>query len=249
VVRDYVSFIDLAPTFIEVAGFSWAETGMAPTPGRSLTDVFQATGSEGSLPQRQHVLLGQERHDVGRPQDQGYPIRSIVKDGWLFLRNFEPDRWPACNPETGYLNTDGSPTKTAILTAGRQNRADPYWALSFGKRPAEELYDLAKDPDCVNNLAAAPAQQTRRAAMEAQLLAELKQQGDPRMEGQGAVFDNYPYAGKERGLYDRYLRGEKLETGWVSPTDAEPAPLDETRPPANPPRASSAPIQLIHLSD
>jgi N-sulfoglucosamine sulfohydrolase len=80
----------------------------------------------------------------------------------------------------------------------------------------------------VNNLAAEPGQQARRAALETQLLATLKQQGDPRMSGQGDVFDNYPYAGVERGLYDRYLKGERVKTGWVSPTDWEPAPLDES---------------------
>ena len=77
----------------------------------------------------------------------------------------------------------------------------------------------------MNNLASAPAQQARRAGLEAQLMAELKQQGDPRMFGHGEVFDNYLYAGKERGLYDRYLKGEKLKAGWVNPTDAESGPI------------------------
>ena len=223
VVRDYVSFVDLAPTFLAVAGLDWEKAGMAATAGRSLSDLFNAEKSVGISPSRTHLLLGQERHDVGRPNDEGYPIRSIIKDGWLYLRNHEPDRWPACNPETGYLNTDGSPTKTEILSANRAKPNDPHWLLCFGKRPAEELFDLKNDPDCVNNLAAAPAQQARRGALETQLIEELKQQGDPRMSGRGEVFDRYPYAGKERGLYDRYLKGEKLNTSWVNPTDAEPA--------------------------
>lgn len=225
-VRDYVSFIDLAPTFLEVAGVPQAESGMAPITGRSLTDVFNSEPYAAIIPERDHLLLGQERHDVGRPHDQGYPIRSIIKDGWLYSRNFEPDRWPACNPETGYLNTDGSPTKTEILNANRAKSNDPHWLLCFGKRPAEELFDLKNDPDCMTNLAAAPAQQTRRSTLEAQLLSELREQGDPRVLGHGDVFDRYPYAGKERGLYDRYLNGEKLDTGWINPTDAEAAPLD-----------------------
>lgn len=226
VVRDYVSFVDLAPTFIDVAGLDWEKSGMAPTAGRSLSDSFKAEKSADISPSRSHLLLGQERHDVGRPNDEGYPIRSIIKDGWLYSRNFEPERWPACNPETGYLNTDGSPTKTAILTANRAKPDDPHWLLCFGKRPAEELFDLKNDPDCVNNLAAAPAQQAHRAALESQMLDEFKQQGDPRMSGNGEVFDRYPYAGKERGLYDRYLKGEKLDAGWVNSTDAEPGPIE-----------------------
>jgi arylsulfatase A-like enzyme len=226
VVRDYISFIDLAPTFLEVAGIPWDQSGMASTPGRSLTDVFHAGKTEAIQPGRDHLLLGQERHDVGRPKDQGYPIRSIIKDGWLYSRNFTPDRWPAGNPETGYLNTDGSPTKTEILNANRAKPGDPHWLLCFGKRPAEELFNLKDDPDCMNNLAAAPEHQDRRAALGAQLLARLKEQQDPRMSGQGDVFDNYPYAGAERGLYERYLKGEKIKTGWVNPTDYETEPLE-----------------------
>lgn len=121
VVEDYVSFIDLAPTFIELAGIPWTQSGMAPSPGRSLTDIFQSEKSGRVNPARDHVLVGMERHDIGRPGDVGYPIRGIVKDDVLFLQNFEPTRWPACNPETGYLNVDSSPTKSLILDAHRAN--------------------------------------------------------------------------------------------------------------------------------
>lgn len=226
VVRDYVSFVDLAPTFLDVAGVPSELSAMASITGRSLTDIFCSNQSEAIHPARDHLLLGQERHDVGRPHDQGYPVRSIIKDGWLYSRNFEPDRWPSCNPETGYLNTDGSPTKTEILNANRAKPVDPHWLVCFGKRPDEELFDLKKDPDCMNNLAAAPEQQGRRAGLESQLMATLKEQGDPRMFGHGADFDNYPYAGRERGFYDRYIKGEKLEAGWVNPTDAEPGSIE-----------------------
>ena len=51
VVDDFVSFIDLAPTFIELAGLKWSETGMAESPGRSL---------DGHFPLRQ-VRRGQSR--------------------------------------------------------------------------------------------------------------------------------------------------------------------------------------------
>lgn len=230
VVRDYVSFIDLAPTFLEAAGIAWDQSGMSPSPGIRLADVFNSGATDAIQPGRDHIILGQERHDVGRPKDQGYPIRSIIMDGWFYSRNHTPDRWPAGNPETGYLNTDGSPTKTEILTANRAKPGDPHWLLCFGKRPAKELFDLKADPDCVHNLATTPGHQERRAALEARLLAKLKEQGDPRISGHGDLFDNYPYAGAERGLYERYLKGEKLKTGWVNPTDYEPAPLDESPP-------------------
>ena len=226
-VSDYVSFIDFAPTFIEVAGLKWSQTGMAAAAGRSLTDMFNSQKSGSVNSARDHVLLGQERHDVGRPHDWGYPIRSIVKDGWLYLRNFEPTRWPAGNPETGYLNTDSGATKTFILDAHRKDAGDRFWALCFGKRGAEELYDLPHDPDCLKNLATSPEQQKRKTQLQQQLFAELKAQGDPRVFGNGGVFEAEPYAdAKHRGFYERFMSGEKMNANWVNETDFEKAPLD-----------------------
>ncbi len=227
VVSDFVSFIDFAPTFIEVVGVPWAQTGMASAAGRSLTDIFRSEKSGRVNPSRDHVLLGQERHDVGRPHDWGYPIRSLVTDGWIYLRNFEPARWPAGNPETGYLNTDGGATKTVVLDAHRKDASDRHWAECFGKRAAEEFYDLKNDPDCLKNLAASAEQQARRARLQQQLFDELKAQDDPRMSGNGAVFEAEPYAQEgQRNFYERYMKGEKIKAGWVNESDFEKTSLD-----------------------
>lgn len=221
-VTDYVSFIDFAPTFIEVAGVAWDQTGMAPAAGRSLIDIFASDKAGRVNPERDHVLLGQERHDTGRPHDWGYPIRSIIRDGWLYMINYEPTRWPVGNPEAGYLNTDGGATKTEILNARRRDPQDRHWALCFGKRGDEELYDLTRDPDCLNNLAVAPGQQDRKAQLKQQLEARLKEQGDPRMFGNGGVFEAEPYAHEgQRNFYERFMRGEKIKAGWVNETDFE----------------------------
>jgi N-sulfoglucosamine sulfohydrolase len=227
-VDDYVSFIDFAPTFLELAGLNWAETGMASSPGRSLTDILTSDKAGQVNPQRDHVLIGQERHDVGRPNDVGYPIRGIVRSQMLYLQNFAPDRWPVGNPETGYLNTDASPTKSLILQARREGSAVAHWNLCFGKRPPEEMYSLADDPDCLRNLADRPEHAARKATLRDQLVAELKAQDDPRMSGRGAVFDEYPYADERvRHFYERYMRGEKIKAGWVNESDFEAGPLEK----------------------
>ena len=58
-----------------------------------------------------------------------------------------------------------------------------------------------------------------------QLHEELKAQGDPRMFGQGAVFDQYEHSSKANaGFYEKFLRGEKMNTNWVNPTDFEKPP-------------------------
>lgn len=227
IIEDYVSFIDFAPTFIEVAGLKWKETGMQPTPGRSLVNLFQSDQSGIVDSNRDHVLIGKERHDIGRPFDQGYPIRGIVKGGMLYLKNDEVDRWPAGNPETGYLNCDGSPTKTAILDLYRAGQQKQFWQRSFGKREAEELYSIQDDPDCVKNLASLPKYQTIKKELKQQLQAELIAQKDPRALGNGPVFEGYQYSdARTRNFYQRYMQGEKVKAGWVNSTDFENDPLD-----------------------
>lgn len=227
VIEDYVSFVDFAPTFLEVAGLSARVAGMAPMAGRSLVPIFRARRGGWVEPrQRGFLLLGQERHDVGRPGDAGYPIRGLLQNDWLYLLNDAPERWPACNPETGYLNCDGSPTKSLILEQRRQGGSPLYWQLCFGKRPAEELYHVRADPDCLTNLVASVAAQKTLASMKQLLQRQLRAQGDPRAAGQGRVFEEYPYAEERfRGFYERYRQGEKLAPGWVEPGDFEPTPL------------------------
>ena len=99
----------------------------SPIEGKSFLDLLT---KEDSKSQKDYVLIGKERHDVGRPNDQGYPIRGIIKGDFLYLINFETSRWPAGNPETGYMNVDGSPTKTEVLKARRNPETESYWQLS-----------------------------------------------------------------------------------------------------------------------
>jgi arylsulfatase A-like enzyme len=226
VIEDFVSFIDIAPTILDLAGIAPETSGMAPITGRSWREIFVSEKNGQVIAARDHTLVGKERTDTGRPHDWGYPIRGIVREGFLYLRNYEPARWPAGNPETGYLDTDGSPTKTLILDLGRRNRADRFWQLNFGLRPGEELYNLRLDPDCARNLAADEQHAAIRTRLHEEMTSRLKAQGDPRMSGRGEVFDRYPIAPASSGdFYGRFIRGENPKAGWVSETDFEPAPI------------------------
>ncbi|MGK7393028.1 MAG: sulfatase family protein [Candidatus Cyclobacteriaceae bacterium M3_2C_046] len=228
-VEDFVSFIDFAPTFLELAGINEKENRMEPITGKTLIPLL-ASEKEGKVTtERNFVLIGKERHDIGRPHDWGYPIRGIVTDEYLFIKNYEPDRWPAGNPETGYLNTDGGATKTYILNARRSGRDSSYWQLNFGKRMGEELYQVSRDPDCVENLALHPEFQDIKKQLEEQMIGLLKEQGDPRMFGKGAVFDEYAYANKSgRGFYQKYMDGDTtLNWGWVNDSDFEKEPVSQ----------------------
>ena len=89
VVTAFVSFAALAPTFIEAAGVTQIAPIMQPITGRSLFDNFRSPESGRVIASRDHVLIGKERHDIGRPKHWGYPIRGSVKGDWLYLNNFK----------------------------------------------------------------------------------------------------------------------------------------------------------------
>ncbi len=219
IVDDFINFIDFTPTFLDLAGLTVEKVGMQPVTGRSLTEIFNSEKQGKVIPDRNFILVGKERHDVGRPNDEGYPVRGILTDGFLYLHNFKPDRWPLGNPETGYLNCDGSPTKTYILDTRRKKGIMEYWQLNFGKRIEEELYNITDDPFCMNNLAEDANYSEIKTRMEDRMKQKLTEQNDPRILGNGDIFDNYEYSGAVKNYYNRYMSGEKIPAGWVNETD------------------------------
>ena len=195
-VRDFVNVRDFAPTILALAGVE----APASVTGSSFLDILESDAEGWVDRRRNRMLIGKERHDLGRPNDWGYPVRAIRTPEYLYVRNYEPDRWPAGNPETGYRNCDNSPTKSWLLRS-----FDEYYRLSFGRRPAEEFYQVGRDPACVANLAADPRHAEAKKALSAELLERLRQDGDPRALGQAWVFDTYRYTGSRRHAYDTWL--------------------------------------------
>jgi len=147
-------------------------------------------------------------------------VRGIVKDGFMYLVNYESDRWPAGNPETGYTNTDGSPTKTEILNLNRSDENSEYWNLNFGKHPDEELYQISVDENCMNNLAFNDDYKNIKTKLKDILVSELKNQNDPRMFGNGEIFDNY-VPDRNVNFYEEYMSGKKVKSSWINDTDFE----------------------------
>jgi len=138
-------------------------------------------------------------------------VRGIVKNGYIYTKNYTPDRWPSGDPETGYMDTDNSPTKTAILTAYKNGEEKDLYQLNFDKRTADELYNKTADTFCIKNLASDKKYAGLLQQMKKQMEQELKKQNDPRMFGKGDVFDKYPHAKPEmQNYYDRYIKGERV---------------------------------------
>lgn len=217
---DMVGVINFAPTVLMAAGVNGEEMGMETITGNSLMDIIEDK-TDKSI-DRSFMLMGKERHDVGRPDDEGYPIRALLSDNYLYIHNYEPERWPAGNPSTGYMNIDGSPTKTEIIKSRKNPDTKHYWDLSMGKRNEFELYNIAADPECLHNLAYDKGYEDLVGRMEKVMTDKLKEQNDPRMEGNGRIFDKYPNMCKSQQYYNRRKNGENPPTSWINDSDFDP---------------------------
>jgi arylsulfatase A-like enzyme len=196
-VEDFINARDFAPTFLEAAGVAKAGS----MTGKSFLDVLKSSKSGWVDETRDVMLIGKERHDLGSPQDQGYPVRAIRTKEYLYIRNYYPDRWPAGYPETGYRNVDDSPTKTLLIA-----NFDEYYKHSFGKRPPEELYAMPADSDCMNNLALKTEFQDVKRKLRERMETLLRQEEDPRALGREDFFDTIPYTGPAKHSWASWLK-------------------------------------------
>lgn len=187
VVDDFVNHTDFAPTFVEACGL---KPGPQMT-GRSFLNVLTSGRADRN---RDHTVFGRERHTNRRDGQVGYPMRAIRTHDYLYVRNYEPDRWPAGDPEA-LGDIDDGPTKQYLLQHRDEAGVRPLFELSCGKRPAEELYDVRKDPWQMRNIAADPKMADVKAGLRRRLVERLKATGDPRETGEEVLFDKYPYLG------------------------------------------------------
>lgn len=196
ILDDFVSLTDLAPTFLEAADV----TPPKCMTGKSLLKILTSSKSGRVEPDRDCVFTARERHAWCRIEGKGYPSRMIRTKEFLYIRNYEPDRWPAgisrmVTNEGQYGDVDASPTKTYMLEHKEDARGRKLFELAFGKRPAEELYDCRKDPYQTHNIADDPAYKAVKKKLSAKLTAYLKETGDPRETGKKVMYDEWPYFG------------------------------------------------------
>jgi uncharacterized sulfatase len=196
VVEDFVSLSSIAPTFLEAAGLTIPDN----MTGKSLLPILRSDKSGQVIAERSFVITGLERHFPGGRKDGScYPIRVIRTKNHLYIYNLEPDRWPVGDPDGpvwprddetgGYGDIDGSPSK--LFLHHNRDQFPDLFKITFGKRPAEELYDVINDPYQLKNIAADPQYKSIKEELAKKLSEELLKTGDPRSLGEGDVFETY----------------------------------------------------------
>jgi uncharacterized sulfatase len=195
-IEDFVSLSSLAPTFLEAAGLTIPDNMIS----RSLIPTLQTEKSGQVDAEWSFVVTGLERHFPGGRKDGScYPIRAIRTKNYLYIHNLESDRWPVGDPEApvwpkdddsgGYGDVDGSPSKSFLFH--NRDKFPDLFIIAFGKRPAEELYDVINDPYQLKNIADDPQYESIKEELAKKLSEELQKTGDPRSLGKGEIFEAY----------------------------------------------------------
>jgi arylsulfatase A-like enzyme len=192
---DFVNLNDLAPTFLDLANIPIPENFTAKSLLPSLLSNQESGIADSS---RTVVFTARERHAFVRKHGLGYPGRAIRTKDYLYIRNYEPERWPAGDPPL-YGDVDANnlqytaPTKVYILKHKDETLLKPFYDLSFAKRPLDELYDLSKDSHQLKNVAYNPTYKAIKEELEKQLDTYLKKAGDPRALNRELIWDTIPY--------------------------------------------------------
>jgi len=138
VCEEMISFVDLAPTMLSLAGVK--------VPEHMQGRVF--LGPHAGPPVR-YVYAARDRMD--NVEDT---VRAVRDRRFKYIRNLHPDR-PYVQP---LPFRDVMPMMQELLRLNREGLLFGPTALWFREtRPTEELYDTEADPDEVNNLAGDPA--------------------------------------------------------------------------------------------
>ncbi len=223
-VNDLISMIDLAPTFLEIAG----QPALKGISGRSMMNILNSNASGTIDPSRNRIYAGRERHSHARPDNLGYPSRVIRSAQYLYIENFKPDRWPLGDPAPltktpiapksgmkpimeGYEDIDDSPTKSFMIK--QQFELPELFHLGFEKRNVDELYDIKKDPYCMYDLSMKSSFASIKKQLKAELNKVLAEQGDPRVTGKRDLFDSYPRFGLMRP-FDGFKEGGKYNPAY-----------------------------------
>jgi arylsulfatase A-like enzyme len=198
VITDFVSLNDLAATFLEFAGEKVPERMTA----RSLKSIL-ISDKEGRINQDfNRVFVARERHAMARKGGLGYPSRALRTDDYLYIRNYEPSRWPAGDPPL-FADIDGhmlqyySPTKEYMMEHKEDPAVKQLYKDSFLKRPKEELFDLRKDPFQLNNVAHLDEYKDVLVQLSKELNNYLVETEDPRETGGTIIWDTSPYYHEE----------------------------------------------------
>ncbi len=155
-----VSFVDLAPTALSLAGVPIPETmeGLA----------FMGDAAAEPL---EYVYGIRNRHGEGEQL-----LRFVRDKKFQYIRNFRPELRQAPIHSSWALKMQGFRSWIALWEAGQLNEVQSQFFRA--PRPVEELYDTQADPHQINNLADDPQYASVKERLREECFGWIKRSGD-----------------------------------------------------------------------
>jgi N-sulfoglucosamine sulfohydrolase len=154
-VEQPVAFVDFAVTAMSLCGIT------VPTNVEGLPFL----GQQKAAP-RDHIFLFRGRMDMCYDT-----VRAVRTKEYSYVRNFSPHRSYGQHYSYAFNVQHNSQSWLDEFTAGRCNDAQVFYWLP---KPAEELYDIRKDPYQIHNLANDPALVVVKEKLRTMLLSDMR---------------------------------------------------------------------------
>ena len=181
-----VSFVDLAPTVLAMAGVEIP----AHLQGRVLAGPRAA-------PEPEIIFAARDRMDIEYDM-----MRSARDKRFLYIRNFEPEL-----PYAGhiiYRNQSNIMQEWFRLQAERK-LTGPAALWMRANRPAEELYDTKADPYQIHDLSSDPAQRTTLERMRQAVAAWMTRIGDQGLVNEAEMIQRMWPGGRQPETAQPYI--------------------------------------------
>ena len=163
--RHMVSVVDLLPTVLEALGLEPLDR----QDGRSFYPALKGEKMEGW-----DYVIKQYHENAGRSRD---PMRAIQTKKYLYLFN------PWSNGERIFATaTNGTVTCKRMIALSEEDEEMNKRLELYRFRVPEELYQVNKDPDCLDNLIDYASKETERIRLEGLLEEWMVRTKDPILE-------------------------------------------------------------------
>jgi N-sulfoglucosamine sulfohydrolase len=181
----FVSVVDFFPTFLEYTGAK----GPDVLDGRSFLSIIKGETQEN----RDRVYTQIDALAGGNP----YPMRAVQTKRFLYVYN----AFSNGDGKVWYRNNNEGGVMAQMTKLGEKDPLMKARVDLFRHRVPEELFDVVKDPDCLNNLVASPEHAAQLKSLRGQLADEMKSGRDPILK----AFENRnDRAAVEKVIVDTY---------------------------------------------
>jgi len=164
----FISEVDYYPTILDALGIKID----AKTDGKSRLPLYKGENQNNDA-----IIFTQIDNKAGGNKapfrSNASPMRGVQTLNYIYIFN----AWAYTN--VIYYNNNEGITMQAMQKAAEHNQEIRNRVDFFRRRPAEEFYDIIKDPDCLNNLISDTKYMVEIQRMRSELKKWMKKYNDP----------------------------------------------------------------------